>query len=203
VSVRPLAAITVVALAVSGCGLPGVGGPPASPTGRAAPVGSAAAAGGSGPTAARTPLAIAQATHEYPSPPVHQSASAPSADPISAVRAFASAYINWNASTVADDMSRLAAASIGQARSAMQLAAVQTAQDYELARAGVANHGSVETIGPVAGHRGQYAVVTLERTTATDSTAYAGLGAAWHVAIATVIALAPGRWVLSGWQPEN
>ena len=85
----------------------------------------------------------------------------------------------------------------------MALAAVQTAQDYELARAGVGNQGSVEAIGPVAGHPGQYAVVTLERTTATDSTAYAGLGAAWHVAIATVTQVAPGRWALSGWQPEN
>ena len=55
----------------------------------------------------------------------------------------------------------------------------------------------------MAGHRDQYAVVTLERTTATDSTAYAGLAAAWHVAVATVAELAPGAWVVSGWQPEN
>ena len=134
---------------------------------------------------------------------MRQTASAPAADPVVAVEAFASAYINWDASTVADDMRRLAARSVGQARSAMQLAAVQTAQDYELARAGVANQGSVEAIGPVTGRPGQYAVVTLERTTATDSTMYAGLAAAWHVAIATVTQVAPGRWALSGWQPEN
>jgi hypothetical protein len=36
-----------------------------------------------------------------------------------------------------------------------------------------------------------------------NSTAYAGLAPAWHVAVATVTEVAPRRWVLSGWQPEN
>jgi hypothetical protein len=85
----------------------------------------------------------------------------------------------------------------------MQLAAAQTAKDYELARAGVANQGSVQAIAPLAGHAEEFAVVTLERTTAMNSTAYAGLAPAWHVAVATVTEVAPRRWVLSGWQPEN
>jgi hypothetical protein len=208
-------AVLAAGLNAAGCGAPALNPAPASPPtvarGHARPnsldAGSQSAGASATPSrsaaAAPTPIAIAQATHEYPSPPVRQRARAPAPDPVSAVTAFAGAYINWDASTVAADMSGLAARSVGQARSALQLAAVQTAQDYELARAGVANRGSVEAIAPVAGHPGQYAVVTLERTTATDSTAYAGLGAAWHVAIATVVALAPGRWVVSGWQPEN
>ena len=148
-------------------------------------------------------MAVAQSTHEYPGPQVGQTASVKAADPVSAVEAFATAYINWDAGTVAHDMGTLAAESVGQARSAMQLAAVQTGRDYELARAGVANRGIVEAIAPVTARSDQYAVVTLERTTATNSTAYAGLAAAWHVAVATVTRLRPSRWVVSGWQPEN
>jgi hypothetical protein len=201
----------IVALALAGAGCaplasgPSRATPPRLTRSRTRPQpGEAAPRAAGGATAVtRTPMAIAQATHEYPGPPVRQTASAPAGNPVSAVEAFAAAYINWNARSVAQDMGRLAARSIGQARSAMQLAAIQTAQDYELARAGVANEGAVEAIGPVLGRPGQYAVVTLERTTASDSTAYAGLGAAWHVAVATVTRVAPARWVLSGWQPEN
>ena len=117
-------------------------------------------------------MAVAQSTHEYPGPQVGQTASVKAADPVSAVEAFATAYINWDAGTVAHDMGTLAAESVGQARSAMQLAAVQTGRDYELARAGVANRGIVEAIAPVTARSDQYAVVTLERTTATNSTAW-------------------------------
>ena len=101
------------------------------------------------------------------------------------------------------DMRALAARSTGQARSAMQLAAAQTANDYELQRGGIANSGTVEAIAPLVGQREQYAVVTREQTIATSTSAYQGLRPAWHVAVATVAQLDPGRWVLSGWQPEN
>jgi hypothetical protein len=46
-------------------------------------------------------------------------------------------------------------------------------------------------------------VVTLESTTATNTTAYEGLRPSWHVALATVTEQRPGQWVLSAWQPEN
>jgi hypothetical protein len=134
---------------------------------------------------------------------VAQQAVDPAAAPAAAVRAFAQAYINWNASSVSDDMAALARRSVGQARSAMQLAAAQTAQDYELQRGGVANQGRVEAVAALAGPPGQYVVVTRERTTATATTAYQGLAPAWHVAVATVSRLGAGRWVVSGWQPEN
>jgi hypothetical protein len=120
-----------------------------------------------------------------------------------AIRRFAAAYINWDAETVSARLSTLARGSIGQARAAMELAAAQTAGDYELKRGGIANHGTVEAVAPLPGRREQYVVVTLESTSATNTTAYQGLRPAWHVALATVAELPGRRWVLSSWQPEN
>jgi hypothetical protein len=117
--------------------------------------------------------------------------------------AFARAYINWDADTVSADMRGLAAFSIGQARAAAQLAAAETAGDYELQRDGIANNGAVETITPLPGHADQYVVVTKEWTTATETTAYQGLQPAWHVTVATVSQIRRGQWVVSGWQPES
>jgi hypothetical protein len=122
---------------------------------------------------------------------------------VRAVSEFATAYINWDAGTVAADMQTLARRSVGQARSAMQLAAAQTGSDYELQRGGIANRGTVEAVAPLAGGAGHYVVVTREQTTATASAAYEGLRPAWHVAVATVEQVRPGRWAVSGWQPES
>lgn len=155
-------------------------------------------------TGASAKVAQADRTHEYPasSPAVQRpSIAAPSA--VVAIRMFATAYINWNAHTVAADLRVLAAVSIGQARSAMQLAAAGAARDYELQRGGIANRGQVEALAPLAGSRNQFVVVTREQTTAVNSAAYQGLKPAWHVTVATVSRLGPGRWVLSGWQPES
>jgi hypothetical protein len=148
-------------------------------------------------------LAQAQATHEYPSPPPPQSARGGAPDAMHAVRAFASAYINWTAATVSSDMSSLAARSVGQARSVVALAAAQTANDYELRRGGIGNSGQVVAVAPLQGTRYQFVVVTRELTTATNTAAYQGLAPAWHVALATVTRLGPARWVLNGWQPES
>jgi hypothetical protein len=149
-------------------------------------------------------LARAQAIHEYPAPhPAPQRPSIAAPTPAAAIRTFATAYINWNARTVAADLRVLAAVSIGQARSAMQLAAAGAARDYELQRGGIANSGQVEAVAPRAGSRSQYVVVTRERTTAANSPAYQGLRPAWHLTLATVSRLGPGQWALSGWQPES
>jgi hypothetical protein len=156
------------------------------------------------PNAAGSPVARAEATHEYASPPSRpQPTSGAWPSPVAAVAAFASAYVNWDAQSVATDMRSLAHHSIGQARAAMQLAAAQTAGDYELQRGGIANQGVVEAVAPLRGHPDQYAVVTRELTTATATTAYQGLQPAWHVAVASVAETSRGRWVVSGWQPEG
>ena len=66
-----------------------------------------------------------------------------------------------------------------------------------------AAQGTVEAVASLPGHNNQYVVVTLESTTATNTTAYQGLRPAWHVALATVTEQRPGAWVLSAWQPES
>jgi hypothetical protein len=152
---------------------------------------------------ARSTVAEAQATHEYPGPRPRRESAPGSDGAVQAVTGFAAAYINWDAGSVAADMLALARQSVGQARSAMELAAAQTGSDYELQRGGVANSGTVEAVAPLLGPRGRYAVVTREQTTATATTAYEGLQPAWHVAIATVVQVGPGRWAVSGWQPES
>jgi hypothetical protein len=122
---------------------------------------------------------------------------------IRAIAAFATGYINWTAQTISRRMRVLAAASVGQARAAMELAAADTAQDYELRRGGISNSGTVEAVAPLQGSRDKYVVVTRESTSATNTSAYQGLRPAWHITIATVTEIAPGQWVLSGWQPES
>jgi hypothetical protein len=144
-----------------------------------------------------------QTTNEVPSPAPPQAAAATAPTAAAAVRRFAGAYINWTAQTVAADMRTLAAESVGQARSVMQLAAAQTAGDYELQQGGIANSGAVEAVSLLPGSRTRYVVVTRERTTAKSSSAYQGLRPAWHVAIATVVATSAGGWALSGWQPQS
>jgi hypothetical protein len=151
----------------------------------------------------RSALAEAEATHEYPSPPPpRQTATTAAPTAVQAIRRFTTAYINWNAQTVAHDMLTLARECVGQARSAMQLAAAGTAGDYELQRGGIANHGAVEAVALLPGHGNQYVVVTLESTTATNTNAYEGLLPAWHVAVAGVAQLS-GGWVVNSWQPES
>jgi len=165
-----------------------------------------AACGHSGHVATHTPspVARADATHEYPSPPPpRQTATSAAPTAMRAIRSFATAYINWNAQTVSGDMRGLAADSIGQARAAMTLAAAQTAGDYELVRGGIANRGQVEAVAPLVGHGHEYVVITRESTTASNTTAYQGLQPAWHIALATVQRLPGGRWVLTHWQPES
>jgi hypothetical protein len=152
-------------------------------------------------------VARAERSHEYPAAghPAQAQANTrrPARDPSGAVRAFATAYINWTATTVTGQLRTLAALSVGQARAAMALAASETAHDYELHRGGVANTGTVEAVAPVTGSQNQYAVVTRELTTATADDAYRGLRPAWHVTLATVVRVGAGGWAISGWQPEN
>lgn len=183
-----------------------LGAPPGGPARRAAVtllVLVLAGCGAAGPRPGENRLAVAQRTHEYPSPaPPRQTAAGGSPSAQEAVRAFAAAYINWTAATVVADLRQLAARSVGQARSAMQLAAAQTAADYQLIEGGIANSGTVEAVAPLAGSADRYVVVTREATTATNTTAYQGLRPAWHVTIATVARLPSGAWVVSGWQPE-
>jgi hypothetical protein len=120
-----------------------------------------------------------------------------------ALVAFANEYINWNSHNVASVMRLLASQSIGQAHAEMELAAGETARDYELHRGGIANSGQVEGVAPCGGPGGRWVIVTREKTTATASNAYQGLAPAWHVIVGKAVELRPGRWAISLWQPES
>jgi hypothetical protein len=190
---RPPRLCHLASAALIGASLPGCAAIGAPPSVTATAAGSQAAK-----------VAQAQRTHEFSSPaPPPQTASAGAENAVGAVRAFASAYINWNARTVVARMRILAAASVGQASAATQLTAAQAARDYELQRGGIANSGAVEAVAGLPRSRDQFVVVTRESTSATATTAYQGLRPAWHVALATVVRLRGGGWVLSAWQPES
>jgi hypothetical protein len=198
-------AVTVaVAVGLPGCGLPVVGSAsrPGSDRGATTTIPVTA-----GPTVAaariRATVARAQRTHEIPTPAPGEQALGGWRSPVQAVQVFAQTYINWTADTVATHLHVLAQAAIGQARSAMTLAAGQVGHDSSIALGGVANSGTVEGIAPVTGEDNVYAVVTRERTTATHSNAYHGLRPAWHVTLATVTEVYGRLWTISGWQPEN
>ena len=113
-----------------------------------------------------------------------------------------------DAGDVAARLQALARVSVGQARSELELEAAETAHDRELRRGGVGNAGTVEAIAPLQGEPGQYVVVTREQT-ATNASAYADLGAEWHLTIATVSRMPVAgtrdtrRWAVSYWQPES
>ena len=174
-----------VALTVSGCAE--IGGSATTATG----------------TSGSSPVAVAERTHEYPAPAPAAERANGSSSAEAAVFAFANGYINWNARTVVADLRRLAADSVGQARSAMQIEAAQVAADYELRGGGVANAGTVEAVALLRGSKDEFVVVTRESTTASATDAYQGLRPAWHVTVATVRREPSGAWVLSGWQPES
>lgn len=153
--------------------------------------------------ATRATVARAQRTHEIHTPAPPQTAPGGWRSPVQAVQVFTEVYINWTAATIATHLRLLAEASVGQARSVMTLAAAQAGRDSDLQRGGIANSGTVEAIAPVTGRHGVYAVVTRERTTATNTTDYRGLSPAWHVTLATVVEVDGHLWTLSGWQPES
>lgn len=190
------APVLLLAIGLSGCRL--LSGPPSSSRSVGSNSGSAHA------TATSAQVAQAERTHEYPAPaPPAETASTGASLGAAAIRRFAEGYINWTAATVGRRMEVLALASIGQARSAMALAAAQTANDYELRHGGIANHGVVEAVAPLPGRRDEFVVVTREQTTATNTAAYTGLRPAWHVTVAGVTEVAPRQWVVSRWQPES
>lgn len=199
-SVRAAAAVVaagVLAGVPAGCGLSLGGSAAGTRTATAAPAPATATA------RLRATVARAQRSHEIPTPAPAQKALGGWRSPVQAVQVFAQNYINWTADTVATDLHVLSQAAVGQARSAMTLAAAQVGHDSSIALGGIANSGTVEAIAPVTGERDVYAVVTRERTTATHTSAYRGLRPGWHVTLATVTEVDGRLWTISGWQPEN
>jgi hypothetical protein len=192
---RTAAVLGCLTVALAGCGpeLGGAARPSTAAHHRAAPTTTAAAAA----------VARADRTHEYPTPVPRQAVIGGWRSPAQAVAVFADAYINWTAATVSARLRALAEVSVGQARSAMLLAASGTARDYELRRGAVVNRGTVEAVAPLPSAPGQYVVVTREQTTSAIAGGGGGLAPGWHVTLAGVARVGGGLWVLSRWQPES
>ncbi|WP_249010959.1 hypothetical protein [Conexibacter sp. DBS9H8] len=209
---RPLvlAGALAAGLALTGCGLSLAPALRAAARTASPAMGRRSGAGGTGRvTGTGTGAAGAErvtgtgtgAANEIPTPPGPLEHAPVAATPVAALRRFGTLYINWTAATVAARLASLAADSVGEARSAMLLAAAQTRADPELTRAGVANRGAVEAVAALPGGSG-WVVVTRESTSASASAAYAGLAPAWHLTLAQV-SRRDGGWVVSAWQPEN
>lgn len=196
-----IAPALAVAILVGGCALPLVGSGSRAKTSRATTTIPVTAR--TPPASVRATVARAQRSHEIPTPAPAQQALGGWRSRVQAVQVFAQNYINWTADTVAARLRVLAQAAIGQARSAMTLAAGQVAHDSSIALGGIANSGTVEAIAPVTGEHDVYAVVTRERTIATHTDAYQGLRPSWHVTLATVAEVDGRLWTISAWQPEN
>ncbi len=199
-ALRGSLAAVLVAFALGGCGL-GIRLPTSTSTSTSSPApGASASAGASSVGTTSTPGVT---SHEVPTPPGPEEHAPAARSAQAALRRFTGIYINWNARDVKRQLLALADDSVGQARTAMSLQAAQTGADPELRQAGIANQGTVEAVAPLAGVASdRYVVVTRERTTATNSSAYQGLAPAWHLTVATVTRRGAG-WVISGWQPES
>jgi hypothetical protein len=118
-----------------------------------------------------------------------------------ALRRYALAYSNWQASDLKQREQELTGMSIGAAKlTAEQTAAARSGTGALIAN-DVANSGQVVAIARGEGpDTGQWVIVTQEHTTGAG--AYAGLPAAPHVTLAQVRQLKDG-WAVSAWNPEN
>lgn len=155
-------------------------------------------------TAAPTrPVEIAQRTHEYPtSAPAPGKRGGGAATPQAALIAFAEASMNWTWTTLAAQQRQLAIDAADQAREHAQLLATTAAHDTEMRRGQITSTGTVQTIARVPGSRSRWLVVTLEQSGSARSRAFDRPRAAYHVTVAAVREIAPGRWVVSAWNPQ-
>ena len=125
----------------------------------------------------------------------------PAQTPTQAIESFAELYINWSYRTLQAQERALAAMAVGQARQSELAAAAQVTRDSTIAQGHIYNSGSVVAIGAQLGRGGgHYALVTKEQTGGDQQ--YAGLPAAYHVTLVTVVRQAEG-WSVSLWQPES
>lgn len=121
--------------------------------------------------------------------------------PQAALRRYALAYMNWNASSLPAHERALASLAIGAARLADEQTATSHSRAGELAADHVDNHGVVLATAPGTGPaHGQWVIVTLEQTTGTGP--YAGLPASTHVTLARITRFGH-RWAVTEWNPQT
>lgn len=121
--------------------------------------------------------------------------------PRAALRAYALAYGNWNATTLRAHELYLAELAVGAARLTADQTAASVSTDPQLALHQVHNEASIIAIAPIDDHnRGEWVVVTAERTTGLGP--YAALPSTLHVTFAYVGRM-PGGWAVSRWKPTD
>ncbi len=121
--------------------------------------------------------------------------------PRSALARYAHRYVNWTASDVAAQETKLASISLGSARAQALQAAASYRNDTTLSKSDVANAGTVIAITRGEGiAAGDWVVVTREKTTGKGD--YQGLPAQLHVTYARLTKTATG-WVISSWSPQS
>jgi len=198
----PLFATTGLALALAGCGSPRV---------ESTPLGRPLAGPAAPPSAQSSRRPVATAVGDPPNERGgHITAAAAAAQgrptraglarsPTVALTRYALAYTNWRAAELPVRERRLAALSVGTARVSAEQTAAGESGAATLAAHDVANVGQVVAVAPGEGaDRGQWVVVTEERTTGTGP--YAGLPAGPHVTLARVVHVT-GGWAVSAWDP--
>jgi hypothetical protein len=122
--------------------------------------------------------------------------------PTQALRRYAIAYTNWQASRLAAREQLLAELATGPAKLTAEQTQAAGSATAALVASHVANAGRVLAIARAEGQApGEWVVVTEEHTTGTGG--YAGLPAGPHVTLAQVTLL-PGRgWAVSTWSPAS
>lgn len=139
-----------------------------------------------------------------PAPPTaaSQAPARVQSTPQCALTLFADLYTNWSYRTLTQDQLTLAAISVGAARLTERQAAAASTGDTTISRARVFNHGQLIAVAENLAHPGTWIVVTREQTGSEDNGEYEGLGASYHLTLATVAA-APGGWAVSAWRPQT
>lgn len=135
-----------------------------------------------------------------PPSPSEQTPADVQATPAKALMAFAQLYVNWSYRTLSADQHTLAAISVGAARLSERQAAASSQDDTTIAAGHVWNSGQVVSIAPELTRAGSWVIVTHEQT--GGNTQYAGLPAAYHVALAQLASVA-GGYAVQEWLPQS
>jgi hypothetical protein len=121
--------------------------------------------------------------------------------PQAALRGYALAYTNWQASNLPAHERELASLAVGAARLAAEQTAASQSATANLAANHVRNKGVVLAIAPGQGPaRRRWLAVTQEQTSRTGS--YADLPCSPHVTLARVTPVGQG-WAVSEWRPSS
>jgi hypothetical protein len=157
------------------------------------------------PAGGAQPLSAGVQNGGEPRAPAPRQAGAPAPldvqrTPQGAIALFASRYSNWSYRTLAREQLALAAISVGAARLSERQAAASTSADSTLARAHIANSGTVISVSADLARAEWWVLVTRERTSGGGE--YAGLAPGFHVTLVQVAAV-PGGWAVSQWLAEN